>query len=196
MVDESGRPKYRDYADYIVSHERAPGHRPARRLARRGRRSRYGKRRAQSEPAAALHRQWRLLAPRARRRPALLQDGQSRLSGIRRGDGLPGEARADRLPALFGAAAALPPRRARAWRRCCRRRASAGGSRRYFDPLPIWYAPFEEAMTDNAAFDLHAHHAAPHAHVPFVGLAERLAEADHQPEPPLHPSRDRRAAGA
>jgi anaerobic selenocysteine-containing dehydrogenase len=26
----------------------------------------------------------------------------------------------------------------------------------YFDPLPFWYPPFEEAMTDNRAFDLHA----------------------------------------
>ncbi|GAB6053557.1 molybdopterin oxidoreductase family protein [Magnetospira thiophila] len=26
----------------------------------------------------------------------------------------------------------------------------------YFDPLPIWYVPFEEAMVDNAEFPLHA----------------------------------------
>jgi anaerobic selenocysteine-containing dehydrogenase len=28
--------------------------------------------------------------------------------------------------------------------------------RAYFDPLPIWYAPFEEAAVDGAAFPLHA----------------------------------------
>src|SRR3546814_10012261 len=26
----------------------------------------------------------------------------------------------------------------------------------YFDPLPIWYPPFEEAAVDTDAFDLHA----------------------------------------
>ena len=52
MVDEAGEPKYRDYADYIVSHERAPGIGP---LA--GWRGADGEvvraRRAQSRPACS-----------------------------------------------------------------------------------------------------------------------------------------------
>ncbi len=34
--------------------------------------------------------------------------------------------------------------------------AHAGRIRRYFDPLPIWYPPFEEAAIDEAAFPYHA----------------------------------------
>jgi sulfite dehydrogenase (quinone) subunit SoeA len=55
----------------------------------------------------------------------------------------------------------------------------------YFDPLPFWYAPFEEARLDpiiSAARD----HAAPDADVPFLALAERLAAPDPWAEPPVH----------
>ena len=61
LVDDDGSPKYRDYADYIVRHERAPG---VGLLAGwrgdDGDAARQG--RAESRPAAALHRQRRLLA--------------------------------------------------------------------------------------------------------------------------------------
>ena len=122
MVDDDGNAKYRDYADYIVNHERSPGIGP---LAgwRGADGESFGTRRAQSRPARALHRERRLLAARARRGAALLQDGEPRLSRFRRRDGLPAEGRADHLPALLGAAAALPARRARP------RRGAAAGER-------------------------------------------------------------------
>ena len=87
------------------------------------------------------------------------------------------------------AAAALPPRGARPRRRCCRRNGSrahrdllrsaadlvraARGGRRRGGRLP--------AARADAAAD---------AHVPFLGLAERVAAADHQPEPAVRASRD------
>ena len=57
------------------------GRRPARRLARR-RRHAAGKGAPNPDAARALHRQQRLLARRAARARALLQDGQSRLPGM------------------------------------------------------------------------------------------------------------------
>ena len=128
FVDEDGTaeiPRLRRLHRQPRAHAR---HRPARRLARRGRR-RHRQGRAQSRPARALHRQWRLLAPRACRRPALLQDGQPRLSRLRGADGLHPDGRADRLPALFRAAAALPPRRARPWPRAAAGERTRSASR-------------------------------------------------------------------
>ena len=77
-----GARKYRDYADYIVRHERAPGHRPARRLARRGRRrARQG--RAEPESVRALHRERLLLAPRPCRTTQRYYKMEPRLSRMR-----------------------------------------------------------------------------------------------------------------
>ena len=80
FVNAEGAPRYPGgYTDYIVNHERTPGHRAARRLARRGRRgARQG--RAEPEPARALHREWLLLEARAAAGAALLQARQQGLS--------------------------------------------------------------------------------------------------------------------
>ena len=48
----------------------------------------------------------------------------------------------------------------------------------YFDPLPFWYPPFEDAARGEASFRMHAITQRPMAHVSLVGLAERLAAAD------------------
>ena len=55
------------------------------------------------------------------------------------------------------AAAEVPPRGRRATARCQPPdRASRAHRRRYFDPLPIWYPPFEEARSTGDDFPLHA----------------------------------------
>ena len=97
-----------------------------------------------------------LLAARTRAGPAVLQIRQPELSGFRRADGLHRQRRADRAAALFRADAEIPPRRARATAPCSRRKRCARGSQAAFDPLPIWYAPYEEASVDRDAFPLHA----------------------------------------
>ena len=48
----------------------------------------------------------------------------------------------------------------------------------YFDPLPIWYEPFEESQALDAALPAARGHAAADVHVPRLGFAERLAAAD------------------
>jgi NAD-dependent dihydropyrimidine dehydrogenase PreA subunit len=60
FVDEDGAPVYKDYADYIVNHQRKPGIGPL--SGWRGEERRQDRaRRAQPGPAQALHREWRLL---------------------------------------------------------------------------------------------------------------------------------------
>jgi anaerobic selenocysteine-containing dehydrogenase len=63
----------------------------------------------------------------------------------------------------------------------------------YFDPLPFWYPPFEGEMVDGGDLPASRHHPTADAHVPFLGLAERVAQADHGGEPALYPSRSWRA---
>ena len=50
-----------------------------------------------------------------------------------------------------------------------------------FDPLPHWYQPFEEALVDRAGISAARDHPAAGGDVPFLGLDECLAQADpHQ----------------
>ena len=49
----------------------------------------------------------------------------------------------------------------------------------YFDPLPFWYAPFEDEQTSRGRLPAARGDPAADGHVPFLGLAERLAAADH-----------------
>ncbi len=131
------------------------GHRAARRLARR-RRRRVRPRCAEPRSARALHRERRLLASRAAAGPALLQDGQPRLSRVRarQWDSCrpPSRSSSSSIPSRCSASASPGAVMAR----CCRPRPSARGSTTYFDPLPIWYAPLEEATVDRTSFPLHA----------------------------------------
>ena len=48
----------------------------------------------------------------------------------------------------------------------------------YFDPLPFWYPPLEDAATDRASVSARRDHAAADGDVPLVGFAERVAAAD------------------
>ena len=57
---------------------------------------------------------------------------------------------------------------------------------RYFDPLPLWYPPVEEAAIDTAAYPVACRHPAADGDVPFLGIAECLAAADHRPQLALH----------
>jgi NAD-dependent dihydropyrimidine dehydrogenase PreA subunit len=59
VTDEAGKPLYKDYADYIVNHQRKPGVGPL--SGWRGENGdKTGRRRTQPEAARALHREWRL----------------------------------------------------------------------------------------------------------------------------------------
>ena len=154
MVDEAGAPKYRDYADYIVNHERTPGIGP---LA--GFRGEDGESFGRGAPNPKqlqryienggfwrheladdqryykmANRGWLDFAVEmgflAKPEPIVFQLYSEPLQRFRlsaRGHGgvLPPESERERIET-------------------------------YFDPLPFWYPPFEEAMTDNAVFDLHA----------------------------------------
>ncbi len=154
MVDESGLPKYRDYADYIVNHERSPGIGP---LA--GFRGEDGKSFGRGAPnpkqldryienggfwrhELADEERYYKMANRAyldfavemgflpKPEPIVFQLYSEPLQRFRL--------------AARGHGAVQPPKSER-------KRIET-----YFDPLPFWYAPFEEAMTDNDTFDLHA----------------------------------------
>ena len=61
----------------------------------------------------------------------------------------------------------------------------------YFDPLPFWYPPLEDAATDRAALSAHRDHAAADGDVPRVGFAERVAAPDPQPQLPARQSAHR-----
>ena len=65
----------------------------------------------------------------------------------------------------------------------------------YFDPLPFWYPPLEEARHRPERLSAERHHAAADGDVPLVGLAERLAAADPQPQLPARESGHRQGRG-
>ena len=54
----------------------------------------------------------------------------------------------------------------------------------YFDPLPFWYPPLETQLTDGRV-PAERDHAAADGDVPLLGLAERVAAADPQPQLPV-----------
>ena len=154
FVDDSGGPKYRDYADYIVNHERTPGIGP---LA--GWRGRDGARIGKGEPnpdqlqryidnggywhhELEAEQRYYKMANRAYLafatevgfmpcpEPIVFQLYSEPLQRFRlaaRGHGavVPPEAERERIVA-------------------------------YFDPLPFWYAPFEEAAVEAGEYPLHA----------------------------------------
>jgi anaerobic selenocysteine-containing dehydrogenase len=154
MIDEAGQPKYRDYADYMVRHERAPGIGP---LA--GWRGQKGKAFGRGAPnpdqlnryvanggfwhhELAPEQKYYKMANRsyldfavdmgflAAPTPTVFQLYAEPLQRFRL--------------AARGHGAVLPPPHERA------------RLERYFDPLPIWYAPIEDQAIDTDAFELHA----------------------------------------
>jgi anaerobic selenocysteine-containing dehydrogenase len=154
MIDEAGRPKYRDYADYMVRHERTPGIGP---LA--GWRGQNGDKIGKGAPnpdqleryianGGFWHHE---LAPEQR---YFKMANRAYLDFAVEMGFLPAP-----TPTVFqlyaeplqrfrlagrGFGAVVPPAQERA------------RLERYFDPLPIWYAPIEDAAIDTGAFTLHA----------------------------------------
>ncbi len=154
MVDDTGAPKFRDYADYMVNHQRKPGIGP---LA--GWRGADGSGRGRGEPNPDQLRRY-------------IENGGFWT------DPVPGEA------AFFkpwnmayqdwqvarGLADAPTPYAFRLWLEPLRRfqlAAEGHGDRQppdhlrdriraTLDPLPLWYPPFEDAAVDPAAYPLHA----------------------------------------
>ena len=134
------------------------GHRTARRLARRGRRA-DRQRRAQPDQLERYIANgcfWQHELP-----PEQLYYKQANapISNARS----PWDYRAahpDRAAALCRAAADVPPRRRAATDRSCRRPHMRARIAHYFDPLPIWYTPFEEAAVDSARLPAARDHAA------------------------------------
>jgi anaerobic selenocysteine-containing dehydrogenase len=154
MIDEAGQPKYRDYADYMVRHERTPGVGP---LA--GWRGAKGDKIGKGEPnpdqleryianggfwhhELAAEQKYYKMANRSyldfavamgflpAPTPTVFQLYAEPLQRFRL--------------AARGHGAVVPPMRERA------------RLERYFDPLPIWYAPIEDQAIDTQAYTLHA----------------------------------------
>ena len=177
FVDHRGKAIYKDYADYIVRHERRPGIGPLagfRGAERRPHRARRG----QSRPAQALHRKRLVLLRAYPAGSAVLQARQQGLSGFRRAHGLLRPAAAGDVPALSGDRCRNSACRPKACASRSRRKRTASASSTAFDPLPDWYRPFEEALVDRGDYPLSRHHPAAGGDVPFLGFDERLAAAN------------------
>ena len=154
FVDDRGNPLYSSYADYIVRHERAPGIGPLagfrgegggaaakgppnpEQLERYVENGGYWKHELPPEQLYFKHSNRAYLAG-AKAMGFIEDDSQivlqlycETLQRFR----LAAEGHGDRRP----------PQRLRA------------RTREFFDPLPIWYVPLEEAMTDRGRFPLHA----------------------------------------
>ena len=152
MTKDDGSPRFPGgYADYIVQPRAPARHRLARRLARRRRREARARarptrpaRRATSPTAASG-------SARVAGRAALVQARQPRLSRLRGADGLHRQGGADPAAALQRAAAEVPARGAGPRHDPAARARTASASRRYFDPLPFWYPPFENDASGRAS---------------------------------------------
>jgi sulfite dehydrogenase (quinone) subunit SoeA len=154
FVDETGAPKYRDYPDYIANHERKPGIGP---LA--GWRGGDGELQGAGPPnPRQLERYvangcfWQLELPPEQlyykhANKAYLETAK-RLGFIEKAEPIVLQIYSEPLQkfrlAAEGHGPVRPPEAER------QRIAT------YFDPLPIWYVPFEEAAVDPASFPLHA----------------------------------------
>jgi anaerobic selenocysteine-containing dehydrogenase len=49
---------------------------------------------------------------------------------------------------------------------------------KYFDPLPFWYPPLEDQVTDLQSIYLKRHYPAPNGDVPLLGFTKCLAAPD------------------
>lgn len=154
MVHADGSPKYRDYADYIVRHERAPG---VGLLA--GWRGADGSAHGKGAPNPdQLQRYidnggyWRAEIPEPARYFKMSNraylDWAHGLGFIGSADPIPMQLYAEPLQkfrlAAQGHGEYQPPE------------ADRERVETYFDPLPIWYEPFEGAQVDLEAYPLHA----------------------------------------
>ncbi|MGJ7904235.1 molybdopterin oxidoreductase family protein [Lysobacter sp. 1R34A] len=146
MVHDDGSPRYRDYADYIVRHERAPG---IGLLA--GWRGEHGELEAKGQPnPQQLQRYidhggfWRSHVPEAARYYKMANRGYldwaQKMGFIGHADPIVLQLYSETIQkfrlAAQGHGAQQPPS-------AHRERVAT-----YFDPLPIWYEPFEGAQVD------------------------------------------------
>ena len=154
LVNEDGSPKYRDYADYIVRHERAPG---VGLLA--GWRGEHGDSHGKGAPnPEQLQRYidnggfWREEIPESAR--YFKMANRDYLQWAQRFGFVPNDApivlqlysetlQKFRLAAQGHGAMQPPPEH--------RQRVAT-----YFDPMPIWYEPFEHDQTSRTTFPLNA----------------------------------------
>jgi anaerobic selenocysteine-containing dehydrogenase len=154
MTEEDGTPKYRDYADYMVRHERAPG---VGLLA--GWRGEHGDREGKGAPnPQQLQRYiehggfWHAPIPESARYYKMANreylQWAHRFGFIATPDPIPLHLYSETLQTFRLAAQGHGPRQPPAEHR---ERVAT-----YFDPLPLWYEPFEMAQTDRAAFPLSA----------------------------------------
>jgi anaerobic selenocysteine-containing dehydrogenase len=154
MTEEDGSPKYRDYADYIVHHERSPGVGPlagwrgvdgksfGRGASNADQLNRY------IENGGFWHHE---LAPEQRyykmANASYLQFAVQ-MSFLPKAEQIIFQLYSEPMQkfrlAAQGHGPTVPPEAERA------------RIARYFDPLPIWYAPIEETMQGHEAFPLHA----------------------------------------
>jgi anaerobic selenocysteine-containing dehydrogenase len=154
MVDEAGGPKYRDYADYMVHHERTPGIGPlagwrgeggvasGRGAPNRDQLQRYIDNGGFWRHELADDQRYYKMANRSYLEFAVSMDF------LAKPDPIVFQLYSEPLQrfrlAARGHGPVLPPESER-------KRLET-----YFDPLPFWYPPFEEAMSDSDEFDLHA----------------------------------------
>jgi anaerobic selenocysteine-containing dehydrogenase len=154
MVDADGAPRFRDYADYIVRHERAPGVGllAGWRGADGGSEGKGAPNPAQLECYIANGGFWRSEIPEPARYFKMANrdylDWSVRMGFLAKAEPIVLQLYSETLQkfrlAAQGHGAVQPP----------------DGDRervaRYFDPMPIWYEPFEGAEIDAAAFPLSA----------------------------------------
>ena len=145
FTNDDGAPRYPGgYPDYIVNHERAPGHRPAGRLSRRGRQQLRRAARPIRSSSTPTSRTAASTSTISRRSSATSSTPTRPISTGPRQWASSAQPQPDRVPALSRAAAEIPAGRARP------RRDQPPESHRariesYFDPIPFWYPPFEGA---------------------------------------------------
>ena len=153
LVQEDGTPRYRDFADYMQRHERAPG--VGLLAGWRGDGTLHGKG-APNPDQIERYREhggfWHAPVPASGRYYKManrdyLQWAQH-MGFIGSSEPIVLQLYSEMLQrfrlAARGHGAQQPPERERA------------RVERYFDPLPLWYAPFEGEQLEDAAFPLHA----------------------------------------
>ena len=179
MTTHDGTPRYPGgYADYIVNHERAPGHRPAGRLPRPDGKA-QGRGAPNPEQLAALHRQWLPLVLRAARshdattamRTGPISTGPPFLGFVGKPEPIILQLYCEPLQKFR-----LAARRATA--RSCRPPRIARASRPTSIPFPSGIRPSRAQMVSEARLPAARRHAAADGHVSLLGLAERLAAPD------------------
>jgi len=187
FVNDDGSPRYRDYADYIVNHERTPGIGP---LA--GWRGRDGTKIAKGEvnPDQLA----RYIENGCFWRHELAEDQRYYRMANRAyldfvGSWVPCQCRAGSVPALQRATAALPSCRPWTWPARAARLPSRA-HRAILRSAAVLVRALRRDGDGPRALPAACADATADAHVPLLGLAERVAASDHEPEPPFPASHD------